>query len=404
MPNTNIATFRPLDWQVAAWRDKSLLLLLTGSAGGGKSRLAAEKVHGYLLHYPGAAGLVVRKTLTSMVNSTLLFLERQVMGQGATVRHHRTARRFEYSNGSVLVYGGMADEAQREHIRSIGPDGALDIVWMEEATRFVEADLDEILARMRGKAADWRQVILSTNPAGPGHWIYKRLIVGGSASLHVSGVGDNRYNPADYLATLGLLTGTLGARLSAGKWVSSEGVVYADFDQDNLTDDEPDPNQPVELAYDDGYVDPRAILVVQRSGTRLLVADEIYHSKHLEEVCVGEIVDLCKARGWGLPALAVGSPEAVALREHFRKAGVAARSPALGIVEGIKLVRRLVCDGQGVRTLQVNRRCVNLIAEMTDGYQYPATGASRRDDEKPLGGNDHAVDALRYWVSLRMRR
>lgn len=406
MNATNI--FTPLDWQVPAWRDRNLVVLLAGSAGGGKSRLAAEKIHGYLLHYPGAAGLVVRKTLNSMLNSTLLFLERAVMGagRGRFVHHHRSARRFEYANGSVLVYGGMHDEAQREHIRSIGPDGALDVVWMEEATRFVESDFDEVLARMRGKAAPWRQVILSTNPGPPNHWIYKRLIVGGGAKVYESGAKDNRHNPSEYLQTLGLLTGTLRARMAGGRWVASEGVVYADFDHENLTDDEPIPGLPVELAYDDGYVDPRAILVIQRSGTRLLVAEEIYHSKHLEETCVSEIVELCQRRGWGLPVLAVGSPEAVALREHFRKAGIAVRSPGgVGIVEGIKAVRRLVCDGQGVRSLQVNRRCTNLISELTDGYRYPdSNGAPRRDEEKPLDGNDHAADALRYWVSVRMRR
>ncbi len=56
-----IAIFAPLPWQVEPWRDKSRVLLLTGSAGGGKSRLAAEKIHGACLKYPGAVWLMMRK-------------------------------------------------------------------------------------------------------------------------------------------------------------------------------------------------------------------------------------------------------------------------------------------------------------------------------------------------------
>ncbi len=59
-------------------------------------------------------------------------------------------------------------------------------------------------------------------------------------------------------------------------------------------------------------------------------------------------------------------------------------------------------DWEGVRSLLVNKRCKNLITELTDTYRYPEQG-SRRDDEKPLDGNDHACDALRYWVHLRAR-
>ena len=78
--------------------------------------------------------LMVRKTRDSMINSTVLFLQRRIIGPDPHVTHFPTKHRFEYHNGSVLAYGGMADEAQREQIRSIGLAGGLDIAWAEEAT------------------------------------------------------------------------------------------------------------------------------------------------------------------------------------------------------------------------------------------------------------------------------
>src|SRR5688572_22341749 len=143
-----IGRYEPLPWQVAPWRDTSPVVLLTGSAGGGKSRVAAEKLHGFCLKYPGAMALAARKTRESMVNSTVLVLEKKIIGADPRVRHNQTKSRFEYDNGSILAYGGMKDDAQRQQIRSIGQDGGLDICWLEEANAFQEADFNEITARM----------------------------------------------------------------------------------------------------------------------------------------------------------------------------------------------------------------------------------------------------------------
>lgn len=203
-------------------------MLLAGSAGGGKSALAAAKLHAFCIKYPGATGLMMRKTRQSMTNSTVLYFEREV-AQGTCV-HVSSKNRFEYPNGSVLAYGGMADEEQKEQIRSIGQQGGVDMVWMEEANRFTEDDFNEVLARLRGRAASWRQVILSTNPGAPTHWIKRRLIDGNEASVFYSKAGDNRYNPDDYQATLHRLTGVAHRRMAEGLWVQAEGTVYADWD------------------------------------------------------------------------------------------------------------------------------------------------------------------------------
>jgi PBSX family phage terminase large subunit len=422
-----------LPWQIAPWRDKAPALLLAGPAGTGKSRLAGEKVHGYLLKYPGATGLVLRKTRESMVNSTLLFLARTIIGRDPRVRLIKHEHRFDYWNGSILAYGGMKDEEQREQVRGIGIEAGVDIAWMEESARFSKDDYNEVSARMRGRAAAWQQIILATNPGPPSHWINQEMILGGEASTYDKARPDeNPYNPAAYIERLKRLTGILYQRLWLGLWVQAEGLVYEEFDLDNLTDDEPDMSQPFELAFDDGYIDPRAILFIQRQPGRILVFDELYHSRHLAEKCVHEMLEACALHSGSmvpheldgkslqevvqwcrevdpdtgtpnamLPEIAIGSPEAKELAGRFRLADVPARGKGHQVVEMVAAVRELVCDGNGYRTLQVNRRCKNLIREMTEGYRYPE-GATR-DNEKPMDGNDHACEALGNWVWLRAR-
>jgi hypothetical protein len=94
--------------------------LLTGAAGGGKSLLAGEKVHGYCLKYPGTTAVILRKTKESLVNSTVLMMDRHVIGKDPRVVHVSSAKRFEYSNGSIIAYSGMSSPEQRERIRSMG--------------------------------------------------------------------------------------------------------------------------------------------------------------------------------------------------------------------------------------------------------------------------------------------
>lgn len=119
-------------------------------------------MHRDMLTYPGAQGLILRKTRESMNNSTVLFYEREVVGKDTRVKHNRGQHRFEYANGSIVAYGGMKDEDQREQIRSIGQSGGVDRAWLEEATRFEQADFNELLARMRGSATPYTQIILTT--------------------------------------------------------------------------------------------------------------------------------------------------------------------------------------------------------------------------------------------------
>jgi hypothetical protein len=167
-------------------------------------------------------------------------------------------------------------------------------------------------------------------------------------------------------------------------------------------------------------------LLIQRTPTGVLVFDEIAHSKRLDEESIRDLLELCcrmygkplpdawhtmtntarsawaVGNGVKLPELAVGSTEAVQLMRRFREANIPARGGTHHIVDGIKIVRQLILDGNGVRSLQVNRRCKGLINEMTNTYRYP--DGARRDSEKPEDGGDHSCDALRYWCHMRSGR
>lgn len=401
-PNEKVNVFKPLSWQIPAWRDKSPIMLLSGAAGGGKSRLAGEKLHAFCLKYPGAMCLMARKTRESTTNSIVLMMDRIVIGNVDNVVKLDGKHRFEYSNGSILAWGGMKDDQQRDAIRSIGQDGALDMVWLEEAHLFDYEDFQELLPRMRGKAADWTQIIPTTNPDAPNHWIKKRLIDGKLASYHRSAWYDNPYNPPDYENTLNMLTGYQRDKLRDGLWVMAEGAIYPEWSVDNITHEaEYDPNYPLYWAVDDGYSNPRAILLIQErpclgKPDRICIFAEYYRSNQLAVQSIQEV----KSWGYPLPEFVFYDPSALEFAANAQSEGLATWAAANAVAEGIKTVRRFVFDGNNERQLLVHPRCENLIEQMAS-YRYKDSGALQGGDPQPVKEDDHAVDALRYFIYTR---
>ena len=221
--------WRPQPWQVAPFNDKeSEVILLSGSAGGGKSSLFQAKAHYYAMAYPGCFVLVIRKTRESITSSTALQLEQDIIKDSA--KHVKHDSVFVYPNGSQVKYAGMQDEKARERLRSIGIQGGVDLICVEEANQLDERDYNELLARLRGRRGGFRQIILATNPDSPHHFIYKRLIEGGEATVYYSSVDDNKYLDDRYKKTLESMTGVQYDRLVLGKWVSAEGLVHSNFD------------------------------------------------------------------------------------------------------------------------------------------------------------------------------
>ena len=353
----------------------------------------------------------------------------------------------EYGSGKIALRN-LDDPSKYQSAEFAG-------IAIDELTKNRERVFDELRGSLRWPGITDPFFIAASNPNGVGQkWVREYFIehalpdnLKGKEDQFAFVPGSPRDNPhldATYWEMLDTLPDKLRQAWRDGNWyVTFEGVVYPEFGAENITDAEPDSNLPIEIAVDDGYIDPRAILFIQRTGTEILVFDELYHTHHLGETCVREVLEKCIALAgkklpdeiaqvsntevaqWcrstdsedtenasrekkeptqrvRLPEITIGSPEAKELQQQFRRADIPYRFVTHQVVEGVKVVRGLICDGHGVRTLKVNRRCRNFLLEMTEGYQYPP--GTKGDSEKPQDGDDHASDAFRYWAYARARR
>lgn len=397
--------FKPEDWQLPVLNDHSFLLLLTGSAGGGKSYMAGQLIHRFLATHPHATGLALRKAREFANKSLVPFLRYKVIQHDAT--YLKGDHTFMYPNGSMLYIGGMKDDSQRESIRSIGQDGALDIVWVEEANAFEEDDLNELLGRMRGKATDYTQIILSTNPDAPNHWINKRLILGKEATTYYSSALDNHNNPKEYFDNLNRLTGVLRKRLVEGLWIQAEGVIYDNFDPafNVTTEAEYNPDWEVYWGVDDGYQQgqgpgyanyhPRVILFCQVTPQGVInVFNEYVVTHELSQKSLETVL----AWDYKRPELIYIDSSASEFRLRIWESGFQVFGATHRVSEGIKNLRRLICDGNGVRLLKIHPRCTQLPLEL-QSYRYDSNSTAVEVGEpKPMKIDDHTPDALRYFA------
>lgn len=341
------------------------ILVLDSGAGTGKTFVCAEKMNMLLKQFSDCTGLAVRKVRESLSNSVVLqFEEAFCKGAPDDPVHVPSKNRFEYPNGSILAYAGMADAKQRSGLRSIGKYGSIEFVWMEEATEFVEEDFREIQRRCRGmRAGGFRQIMLSTNPESPEHWIFKVLVKPTSkikeghqwfkSTNPEMGVERiwwmpdlNPNNDEKYLRQMRNQGKYKTLQMYFGEWVRAEGVVYPEFDfSKHVVDNFPVPRHWKRyMSIDFGFVDPASVIwyAVDPTSEIIYVYREIYHT----ELNIDQLGAMIRDNS-------VGENVSYAVADHnpsdqriLRKYGIMAINADKNIDRGLQVVRQALIDGR----------------------------------------------------------
>jgi phage terminase large subunit len=427
-----IVRYEPRGAARELFRARDSELVIAGPAGTGKSLAALFRVHLAALHNPGIRCLIARKTGVSLTSTTLVTYEKKVAAD-ALARSivtwfggsAREAACYRYSNGSVIVVGGLD---KPEKIMS----SEYDLVFVDEATELTKTDWESISTRLRNGVLSWQQQIAACNPSHPTHWLKQRAD-DGTARMLVSRHKDNpAYVNADgtltakgvnYFEKLDKLTGVRRLRLRDGKWAAAEGQIYEAWDDAIHMVDAVKPTAAWTrwgtvdfgftnpFVYHDWWEDPDG---------RLYLAHEIYYTRRLVEDHAKNIKDLLfypsgQPRGQ-LPRAIYADHDAEDRATLERHLGLSTKPAAKTVSDGIQAVQaRLRVQEDGRPRLFIARGALVERDPELESASLPACGAeeiagyvwavkpgnSGGLKEAPVKENDHSMDALRYMVAAR---
>jgi len=261
-------------------------------------------------------------------------------------------------------------------------------------------------------------MMCTTNPDSPMHWLKTDFIdraeeVG--LKHFIMRLEDNPSLPEDYIRTLKASnTGVWYKRFVLGEWAKSEGLVFPSFDDSCVIENAKPISPKYSCAVDFGTKNPCVFLSIAQDlagWPRIWVDEERYFDSKAEGYYKTEMenaldcVDFCLERNIGEVVVDRSAFSFIlTVRKEAKRRGVHLNVMAANNNQGPDRVRGSVLQGIysvgnlfGTGDLKIRRRCKNLIKEIhsyswKDNTQYT-------ESEEPIKVKDHAVDALRYYVS-----
>lgn len=403
------------------WDSTDFEAILSGPAETGKTWACLSLVHHYLTEYPGAQGVLVRKTYSSLVSSALGTYKR-IIGERPGEPAPPGAPRgyggekpewYDYPNGSRLWLAGFDNPGK-------ALSSERDFICGNQVEELTLDDWEVLTTRCTGRGAvmPFTRIFGDCNPGQPSHWIKQRQGLRLLESRHEDNptlfddAGQVTPQGVKTLSVLDNLTGARKERLRYGRWVQAEGVVYEGWDRAvHVIDSFPIPDswrriRVVDFGFTNPFVcgwlavdpDGRIILYRELYRTQRIVKDHAKEIRRLSEgeriettVCDHDAEDRATLEAEGIPttqAFKLISPGIQAVQERLKKAGDG--KPRL-FVFGDALTER---DEE----LERKRFPVCTEQEM-EVYSWPKGADGKPVKEVPVDVHNHGCDMLRYGVA-----
>jgi PBSX family phage terminase large subunit len=429
-------------------------VMLEGPRGTSKTTGILSYLTLKALRNPGLRVLLARSTRTRLTQSILVTLEQQVfprLGMAVPGGSQREGRsEYKLSNGSTLVTMGL-DDKNRSTSAEYG------LMYVAEAIEIVMREDVEALAGSLRQAVlpTWEpdfvhQCFVDCNPGPPQHWMntateevpdslrrvndrdsydrllrhnwaqvdqideqthlpkWKRIITKHQDNPYYFDVNTWEYTPAgeQYINhTLKNLRGHLRRRWLDGDWVSAEGIVFPEY-QEELHDIEefefPTREWYSVVGVDPGYDHPCAVLWIGHAENDCLyVFDELY----VTGMGVKDVADKIKEKNRNADYMikrnvadpqhafrkTMDSPTPIA--SQFKNNGIAfapwpRSTDKEAMVENLR--SRFVNN-----KIKIFKRCKNLRNELTSwAYKRNTKGEQLKGDDQYEDANNHAIDVL----------
>ena len=166
----HVIEFRPNRKQLRFLMAKAKYVGFGGARGGGKSWSIRVKAFLLAMRYPGIKILIVRRTLVELRNNHIDPLKQMLRG---LARYNQTERKFVFPNGSTISFEYY--DSENDSLKYQGVEH--DVIFIDEATQFMENWLKIIASCCRGVNGFPKRIYYTCNPGGPAHAYIKRLFI-----------------------------------------------------------------------------------------------------------------------------------------------------------------------------------------------------------------------------------
>lgn len=163
--------FEPNPKQIEFFRARAKHIAYGGARGGGKSWAMRTKFILLATRYPKLQLLLLRRTFPELRENHIIPM---LQALGGIAKYRAQDKVFEFANGSRIVLGYCSNE-----IDALQYQGqSYDVIGLEEATQFTEAQYQWIVSSLRPTISGFSpRMYYTCNPGGVGHAWVKRLFI-----------------------------------------------------------------------------------------------------------------------------------------------------------------------------------------------------------------------------------
>ena len=258
--------------------------------------------------------------------------------------------------------------------------------WSREVFELLKSRLDKPYSRFDG----------TCNPKGPSHWL-KSFLDNSNSFVQYYHIDDNSFIDKDFAAELkGEYQGSMYyGRYIEGRWTAADGLVYPQFNSENIVEEVQQIYERYVVSVDYGIQNATVMLLFGYSKGGWTVIDEFYYSGRetgLSRTDEDYYEVLCKLseRNKAAPECVIVDPSASSFIQLIRRKGrFAVKRADNDVMNGI----RNTASALNKKLVVIHKNCRHLINEI---MQY--SWETGNENERPSKKNDHACDALRYFV------
>ena len=396
------------------WRDDSPVkgkqgIIADGAIRSGKTvAMAVSFVIWGMTNFDRQNFIMAGKTVKSFQRNVLKPLQAILPGRGYSCRYLQTDGLLRVSKGlktnDFYVFGGK-DEASQDLVQGLTAAGA----YFDEVSLMPESFVNQATGRL---SVDGSKMWFNCNPEAPLHWFKRNWIdradEKGLLCLHFT-MDDNLSLSEDIKARYrAMYSGVFYLRYVKGLWAVAEGLIYSMFSDANIYNDDSRSismlNTSVRyIACDYGTTNPCVFLDIRDDGQDIWIENEWRWDSKSEEArrlpvpnkTDAEYADAMREFMTDDPqeqCMIVVDPSAKSFITELRQRGFYVREGNNDVLDGIRETATLFT----LNHLHIHERCTGLIRELRS-YVWDAK-AEERGEEKPVKMQDHAPDALRYYV------